>query len=220
MAEARHEQSKSDLMESELLRLQRQNDALLAERVDLYMKMQKLESQLSTATTESDNMEKQLMAVLKIPSKLDQISSQAIHSLLPCATLDEHSPRVIYLQGVRQIACGSKHVLALCDTGYVYAWGSGNSGQLGLGTTKSYASAQLVSSMMRMGDCMLTNIPKLCPADIPASDSERLTHDCKPIPLGVRQICAGDYHSAAITFAGLYTWGSSREGQLGHGNHK
>ena len=38
---------------------------------------------------------------------------------------------------------------------------------------------------------------------------------------GVRQIGAGDYHSAALTYNGMvYTWGSSSYGQLGHGNKK
>jgi len=38
---------------------------------------------------------------------------------------------------------------------------------------------------------------------------------------GVRQIGAGDVHSAALTFNGyLYTWGSSGQGQLGHGNRR
>lgn len=56
-----------------------------------------------------------------------------------------------WLQGVRQIACGAKHVLALCDTGDVYSWGSGRSGQLGLGKRTSYMTPQLVWGMMRAG---------------------------------------------------------------------
>jgi len=130
-AEARLDQSKSAFIEAEqnVARLQRQNDALLAERVDLYMKMQNLESQLSIATTDKENLDKQLMSLVNMPTKLEEISSQ----------------------GVRQIACGARHVLALCDTGDVYAWGAGTSGQLGLGKTKSYPSPQLVWGMMRKG---------------------------------------------------------------------
>ena len=79
-------------------------------------------------------------------------------------------------------------MLALSDTGDVYAWGGGSSGQLGLGRKKSFPSPQLVWGMMRKG---------------------------------VRQIGAGDYHSAALTYNGMvYTWGSSSLGQLGHGNKK
>ena len=60
-------------------------------------------------------------------------------------------------------------MLALSDTGDVYAWGGGGSGQLGLGRKKSYPSPQLVWGMMRKG---------------------------------VRQVGAGDYHSAALTHSG------------------
>ena len=89
---------------------------------------------------------------------------------------------------MRQIAVGAKHILALSDSGDVYAWGTGTSGQLGLGKRRSFPSPQLVWGMMRKG---------------------------------VRQIGAGDYHSAALTYNGMvYTWGSSSYGQLGHGNKK
>ena len=64
----------------------------------------------------------------------------------------------------------------------------GSKGQLGLGKTRSYPSAQLVWGMMRKG---------------------------------VRQIGAGDYHSAALTYNGLlYTWGAGSMGQLGHGRKR
>ena len=53
------------------------------------MKMQALESQLSIATTDKDNLDKQLTSLVNIPTKLEEISSQ----------------------GVRQISVGSKHVL-------------------------------------------------------------------------------------------------------------
>ena len=46
---------------------------------------------------------------MNIPTKLEEVASQ----------------------GVRQIACGANHVLVLSDTGDVYAWGAGGSGQLG-----------------------------------------------------------------------------------------
>jgi len=167
-AEERLENSKSAFIESEqnAARLQLQNDALLAERVDLYMKMQALESQLSIATTDKDNLDKQLRSLVNIPTKLEEISSQ----------------------GVRQIACGAKHIMALSDAGDVYAWGTGTAGQLGLGKKRSFPSPQLVWGLMRKG---------------------------------VRQIACGDVHSLALTYNGLvYSWGSSKFGQLGHGNRK
>ena len=162
------QQGKSTLIESQqnVQRLQAQNDALLQERVELYMQKQSLENQLATATSDKENLDKELMALVSMPTKLAEITSQ----------------------GVRQIATGKSHVLALSDTGDVYAWGGGSSGQLGLGRRKNYPSPQLVWGMMRKG---------------------------------VRQIGAGDYHSAALTYNGMvYTWGSSSYGQLGHGNKK
>ena len=57
----------------------------------------------------------------------------------------------ITAQGVRQIACGLHHVLALSDAGDVYAWGGGGAGQLGLGRRKSFPAPQLVWGMMRKG---------------------------------------------------------------------
>lgn len=167
-AEERLENSKSAFIESEqnAARLQLQNDALLAERVDLYMKMQALESQLSIATTDKDNLDKQLRSLVNIPTKLEEISSQ----------------------GVRQIACGTGHIMALSDSGDVYAWGTGTAGQLGLGRKRNSPSPQLVWGLMRKG---------------------------------VRQIAAGDAHSLALTYNGLvYSWGSSKFGQLGHGNRR
>ena len=128
--------------------------------------MQALESQLSIATSNKDNLDKELRSLVNIPTKLEEIQSQ----------------------GVRQIAVGAKHILALSDSGDVYAWGTGTAGQLGLGKRRNFPSPQLVWGLMRKG---------------------------------VRQIGAGDYHSAALTYNGMvYTWGSSSYGQLGHGNKK
>lgn len=111
------------------LNLTRQVEALLSERVDLYMKMQSLESQLAISTTDRSNLDEQLRSLVNIPTKLEEISSQ----------------------GVRQIAVGSGHILALSDSGDVYAWGTGSSGQLGLGTRRNYYQPQLVWGMMRKG---------------------------------------------------------------------
>ena len=54
-------------------------------------------------------------------------------------------------QGVRQISVGTKHVLALSDSGDVYAWGTGTVGQLGLGKRRNFPSPQLVWGLMRKG---------------------------------------------------------------------
>ena len=46
-------------------------------------------------------------------------------------------PRQIpFLSGIVRIACGWMHSLALTEDGHVFAWGQGNSGELGLGDRK------------------------------------------------------------------------------------
>lgn len=39
-------------------------------------------------------------------------------------------------QKIAGVACGQAHSLALSEQGQVFAWGSGESGQLGLGTAE------------------------------------------------------------------------------------
>ena len=76
-AEQQLEMGKSSYIESEqnAVRLQKQVDALLAERVDLYMKMQSLESQLSISVTDRTNLDKQLQRLVNIPTKLEEVAS-------------------------------------------------------------------------------------------------------------------------------------------------
>ena len=42
---------------------------------------------------------------------------------------------------------GAKHVLALSDSGDVYAWGTGTSGQLGMGKRRSFPSPQVATPL-------------------------------------------------------------------------
>ena len=115
-------------------------------------------------------------------------STPSTHTPLASVTHPDHRLEEISSQGIRQIAVGSKHILARSDTGDVYAWGVGSAGQLGLGKRRSFHSPQLVWGLMRKG---------------------------------VRQIACGDMHSLALTYNGVvYSWGSSKFGQLGHGNRR
>ena len=77
------QQGKSTLIESQqnVQRLQAQNDALLQERVELYMKMQSLENQLATATSDKENLDKELMALVSMPTKLAEITSQGVRQI-------------------------------------------------------------------------------------------------------------------------------------------
>ena len=77
------QQGKSTLIESQqnVQRLQAQNDALLQERVELYMKMQSLENQLATATSDKENLDKELMSLVSMPTKLAEITSQGVRQI-------------------------------------------------------------------------------------------------------------------------------------------
>jgi alpha-tubulin suppressor-like RCC1 family protein len=50
-------------------------------------------------------------------------------------------------KGVRAVACGGFHSVALSDTGSVYCWGGGDKGQLGLGNDKSQTLPCVVDAL-------------------------------------------------------------------------
>ena len=138
-------------------------------------------------------------------------------------------------------------MLALSDTGDVYAWGGGGSGQLGLGRKKSYPSPQLVWGMMRKGvrqvgagdyhSAALTHSGRLqmplarhrpCrhpPLQGPFAGSGRPSRPERRalaawMLMAEEQLLCADPHSICNSrYNGMvYTWGSSSLGQLGHGN--
>jgi len=53
---------------------------------------------------------------------------------------------------VVNVACGSKHVVALCDDGQVFSWGCGVDGKLGLGSEASYKTPQKVQMTQSVRD--------------------------------------------------------------------
>ena len=86
------------------------------------------------------------------------------------------------------ISAGEFHSLAVCDDGFVAAWGLGISGQLGNGDTANHDDPQPVDL-----------------SDLPAG--ERFV-----------AVAAGRSHSMALTSGGkVFTWGRNTEGQLGIG---
>jgi hypothetical protein len=50
-------------------------------------------------------------------------------------------------KGIRAVACGGFHSVALSDTGSVYCWGGGDKGQLGLGNDKSQTLPCVVDAL-------------------------------------------------------------------------
>lgn len=55
---------------------------------------------------------------------------------------DVPPPQVPALRGVRQLALGGTHSLALLDGGQLMAWGANQNGLLGLGSKKSEMNAR------------------------------------------------------------------------------
>jgi alpha-tubulin suppressor-like RCC1 family protein len=97
------------------------------------------------------------------------------------------------LENIATIAAGEDHALAATNDGAVYAWGAGDMGQLGHGSTPTSQST---------------------PVRVLSGTQGAHTHLEDVIGLG-----AGDLHSIAVTNTGaVYTWGAGGAGQLGHGS--
>ena len=90
---------------------------------------------------------------------------------------------------VVQVCASKHHSLAVTRSGEVYSWGHGRSGRLGHGDEVSQPEPTLIA--------VLSSFYKV----------------------HVIQVAAGENHTLVVTRAGeLYSWGSDRFGQLGHGS--
>jgi len=111
---------------------------------------------------------------------------------------DSNIPVTVFgLSGIKSIAAGLRHGLALKEDGTVYSWGWNNYGQLG----------------RNVGGANFSNTPGIVRA---VGDLTDALGGLK----GVESIAAGDYHSLAL-FSGSKTvcaWGSNGWGQLGIGD--
>jgi alpha-tubulin suppressor-like RCC1 family protein len=96
--------------------------------------------------------------------------------------------QVSNLSGVKAIAAGTYHSLALKSDGTVWAWGDNYNGQLGTG---SYYSSKTPVAVKTTSGSILG---------------------------GVTSIAAGGYHSLALKIDGtVRAWGENSDGQLGNG---
>jgi len=138
--------------------------------------------------------------------------------------------RVAGLDGVTQIAGGTKHVLALKSDGTVWAWGANKYFQLGLGdtdrrgvptavpsltgVTRVYAHAEMSAAQLADGSWLVWG-------DAPSA--ERPTDDGPPVrtpsPLPGLLRSASDvaYGVAGFRDGTVRTWGSNSFGTLGTG---
>ena len=92
----------------------------------------------------------------------------------------------------RGVAAGAHHTVAVTAEGYVYAWGKGSDGQLGLGTRTHHTSPRL--------------IPGLGGADSPKQ--EQCCGGDGRLAGMVVDVACGAYHSCALTSRGtVFVWG-------------
>ena len=140
------------------------------------------------------------------------------------------------------VSGGEYHSLALKSNGALYAWGTNDNGQLGIGSTDTKTTPQQVGtetnwkavsaggnhSLALKNDNTLyawgaNYNGQLGNGENGANFSDKSKDKTAPIPVGTErnwQSISGGYgHSAALKDNGtLYTWGSNHAGQLGDGS--
>jgi len=147
--------------------------------------------------------------------------------------------------GSCHVVCGYSHTVALLKNEQLYVWGRNDCGQLGLGHYTHSPIPEHVTALKRYQvqqvDCgydhCIAFVAEDKGADAPPiervytwgrGEEGQLGHSdvfsrCVPRSVrtlearGIRAVHAGGFSSAAIDEAKqVYTWGDSREGQLGH----
>ncbi|MFB6613238.1 hypothetical protein ACFCV9_03270 [Streptomyces sp. NPDC056367] len=149
-----------------------------------------------------------------------------------CA-VGETAPCDSFLGGVKAIAAGGSHNLALRTDGTVVAWGSNAAGQLGDGTNTQSSVPVSVSGLNRVTSIAAGLIHSLAArTDGTArgwgdNDDGQLgdgttTNRNTPVEVfglfSVTAVSAGNEHSVALrTDGGVISWGNNSSGQLGDG---
>ena len=106
------------------------------------------------------------------------------------------------------IACGESHSMVMTDRGYLYTWGRGYEGQLGLSETIEIAATPQFVRFFH----------QRVPNPVEGGRMDNI--------MNVTYIAAGSFYSLAITDDGrgndgvMYAWGEARMGQLGIGREK
>jgi alpha-tubulin suppressor-like RCC1 family protein len=138
--------------------------------------------------------------------------------------------RVPGLEGVTQIAGGSKHMLALKSDGTVWVWGANKYAQLGLGdtdvrvvpttipslagVTRIYANGEMSAARQADGSWVVWG---LAPSAQPPTDDGPPVRTPSPLPGLLRG--ASDVAESAVAFRDgtVRTWGGNSFGSLGTG---
>ena len=115
-----------------------------------------------------------------------------------------------HLHGVTQAACGDGHYAAVTADGGLYLWGDGAAGQLGMGVARYDADGEVDPEVY---DDQLTELNwQARPAQLPRESLGMLA---------VHMVACGDRHTLVLTEGGcVFTFGSGRHGQLGHGRKR
>uniref|UniRef100_A0A2P2M5Y6 UV resistance locus 8 protein n=1 Tax=Rhizophora mucronata TaxID=61149 RepID=A0A2P2M5Y6_RHIMU len=139
---------------------------------------------------------------------------------------------------IRQIACGDSHCLAVTTEGEVQSWGRNQNGQLGLGTTEDSLMPQEIKAFKAVAVKMIAAGAEHTAAvtqngelygwgwgrygnlglgdrnDRLVPERVSLTHEEKMV-----MVACGWRHTISVSSSGgLYTYGWSKYGQLGHGD--
>jgi alpha-tubulin suppressor-like RCC1 family protein len=146
--------------------------------------------------------------------------------------------RLQFFQKLRvlDIACGWRHVLAICDDGHVYSWGSNSQGQLGHGDFISRMLPTKIEKFcesvvqIRCGDyfsmALSSSGTVYCwgSGEYGQSGEAEATWTVPTVmetlmlqAKSISSISAGANHAIALSYSGdAYSWGCGTNGQLGH----
>jgi alpha-tubulin suppressor-like RCC1 family protein len=137
------------------------------------------------------------------------------------------------------VSCGDLHTLAMKEDGKLYAWGHGSCGALGNKDLKDLMVPTLVedapavvdiaagsmfslvvSVERRLYSCGEGSSGRLGLGDLAvATVADRFQCIENPLLDNVTSLVVGEYHAGCIVNGEeLYTWGSNKDGQLGHGD--
>lgn len=139
---------------------------------------------------------------------------------------------------IRQIACGDSHCLAVTMDGEVQSWGRNQNGQLGLGTTEDSLVPQKIQAFQGVSIKMVAAGAEHTAAvtedgelygwgwgrygNLGLGDrNDRLVPEKVSLVKGDKMImvaCGWRHTISVSSFGGLYTYGWSKYGQLGHGD--
>lgn len=115
-----------------------------------------------------------------------------------------------HLYGVTQAACGDGHYAAVTADGGLYLWGAGAAGQLGMGVAQYDAVGEVDPEVYDDQLAELNQQPS--PVQLPRESLGMLA---------VHMVACGDRHTVVLVEGGcVFTFGSGRHGQLGHGRKR